>query len=299
MLLLAVLVLLALAVVVVVAVAAVLISGPVHPRPSEPAQVLYAYRFDTVTGNRVADLQPSGTTTTGGDDGDGGGFDLMLEGTYTAGVRLGAGSGESKGVLFSGTGTPGVAGGVGSRAFAQAAPATVPASRAVSLGAVFRTNLPAPIPGELPDSPNIAQSGLFESATQLKVQIDKDGRAGCRVKGLANGAGGASPDVFSPARSPVVADNAVHTVICTKGVDEGGKTLITLTVDGVDYSGAVPAVGDLALRAPLQVATNSASTAQTSDQFYGVLSALVWVTGPSGTSTRAALTAYLAGIRAH
>jgi len=52
----------------------------------------------------------------------------------------------------------------------------------------------------------------------------------------------------------------------------------------------------MAFTAPLQVASNSASTRQTADQFYGILDSLVWTTGFSATASKSALTSYLAGL---
>ena len=192
---------------------------PLWAASPPPSGVSYAYGFDaassTPVAGVVANLQPA----------TGAGYDLALQGSYTAGVPglPAASGGGTLGVLFSGTGTPGVAGGTGSRGYAQAIPATVPAALAVSVGVVFSTNLPTPIPATLLDSPNIAQSGLFSSTTQLKVQVGKNKKANCRFKGLLNGAGGASPAVFAPSASPIVADNAFHTVICTKDVDKSTR----------------------------------------------------------------------------
>jgi hypothetical protein len=160
----------------------------------------------------------------------------------------------------------------------------------------MRTNLPTPVPSELRASPNLVQSGAFNDSTQVKLQIGKNKKPGCRVKGTVNGAGGASPTVFSPSTAPTVADNAFHTVICTKGADSAGRTTLTLTVDGRDYSTTVPAVGDLAYVAPIQLATNSSKSTQSTDQLYGVVDAVVWATGSSAAEAKANLQGYLAGL---
>lgn len=257
-------------------------------RTPAPPEIRYAYGFDSVASGRVANLQAA----------TGSGYDLLVAGSYTAaaaGLPAGQGGG-TRAVAFSGTGRPGYSGGVGSRGVTSLVPARTPASQAVSVGVVLRTSLPTPIPSTLRTSPNVVQSGLFDHTTQLKLQIGENKKPGCRVKGLTNGARGRSPAVFSPSAAPNVADNAFHTIICTKGADAGGRTTLTLTVDGRDYSTTVSAVGDLAFVAPIQVATNSPSTWQSSDQLYGVVDAMVWATGSSDTAAKVSLTTYLAGL---
>lgn len=271
----------------VVALAPGVSAAPLTPTPP---QIQYAYTFNTAPGDTVvSNLQPLTGT----------GYDLHLSATYGAGVPglpASAGGGTTA-VLFSGTGAPGYAGGAGSRGSTTAAPGNVYASSAVSVGVVFATALPIPIPATLRDSPNVMQSGMYKSTGQVKVQVGKDKRANCRFKGSVNGARGANPAPFSRSASPVVADNAWHTVVCTKGPDTARGTKLTLTVDGVSFSGTVATVGTLDLTGNLlQVATNSPTNAETSDQFFGTLDGLVWAVAGSDTDSMSAVSSYVPGL---
>lgn len=261
------------------------LAAPVSPTPPG---ILYAYGFDAVTAGTTPNLQPL----------TGSGFDLRLVGSYSSGMPglPEASGGGTLAVQFSGTGRPGYAGGTGSRAYTAAVPARLSAADALSVAVVFRTNLPTPIASTLRNSPNIVQSGSFNDTTQVKLQIAKDKKPGCRVKGLLNGARGATVPIYAPAAAPSVADNQFHTVICTKGVDTAGRTTVTLSVDGRDFTTTVGAVGDLVFVAPVQMATNSTAATQSTDQLYGVVDALVWATGASSSEALTTARDYLQGL---
>jgi len=260
------------------------------PTTATPSAIRYAYSFDTAAADTVVpNLQP----TTGSS------YDLRLSGAYRAaalGLPASMGGGTTA-VRFTGTGTPGHAGGAGSQADAGAAPQPVTAGQALSIAVVFKTSLPTPIPATLPDSPNLVQSGPYAASSQVKVQIDNDGRAACRFKGSVNGLAGADPAVYSPAESPVVADNTWHTVICTKDADGSLGTSLTLTVDGISYTRTLAEVGDLDFTGyPLRVATNATADAESSDQFFGKVDGLVWAVAGTDTASRSAVTSYLPGL---
>jgi Laminin G domain len=107
-------------------------------------------------------------------------------------------------------------------------------------------------------SPNVSQHGSFNSAGQIKMQLEAGGKVGCRIKGDH-----AAYLFYHPSAS--VNDNKWHTVTCARnGAD------LSVTVDGSTYSptGAEDAGTISVSGAPLRFAQKPNSSSKP-DQFIG------------------------------
>ena len=106
-------------------------------------------------------------------------------------------------------------------------------------------------------SPNVAQHGKFNDPGQIKMQLARGGRAGCRIKGDR-----AAYLFYHPTAS--VNDNKWHTLTCARN-----GTDLTVTLDGVSFSPAgAENPGAIAVaNEPLRFAQRLGGS--TSDQFFG------------------------------
>ena len=109
----------------------------------------------------------------------------------------------------------------------------------------------------LPDTPNIAQKGLYSDSAQWKMQLNpKPGVIECRFKGSAGA------QLLSSAVTRVD-DGVWHTASCWRSGNQLGVTVDDVTTQ------ITANVGDISNQKPIQVGAKSMTS--TSDQFPGIV----------------------------
>lgn len=239
------------------AVPSVLVTaGPIGPAWADvavPAQVAAAWTFDT--------LSPDGLVA----DASGHAHPLTLAGSWTSTPgSAGTAAGRFAPQSFGSADGTGLAGGTDE----------------VAVTAVLRSAVKDPTL----DTPNVLQHGLYGDASQLKMQIAKDGtgRAGCRFKGTLGNLLLTGPAID-------VTDGGWHGVTCWRKAGTVG-----VTVDGLTVTKAKE-VGSIVPTRPLTVAARGLGRGDLSDQFAGDLDVVVWAVG---TDARTVAPTYAAALTA-
>ena len=107
-------------------------------------------------------------------------------------------------------------------------------------------------------SPNLAQHGRFNDSGQIKIQLARGGKVGCRIKGDR-----AAYLFYHPTAS--VNDNLWHTVTCSRSGPD-----VFVTLDGVPFSPAgTEDPGSIAVSGQTLRFAQKPSTSSVPDQFIG------------------------------
>lgn len=213
------------------AAASLMAAAAVPATAGKAATLRLEYTFDTLTA--VTTDPPTATT----EDVTGRGHLLTLSGAYTS---------------VQGPSSPAAGFSRISRAATPNKADLNPVGRDFAVTVVFRI---AGDTSALPDTPNMAQKGLYGDAAQWKMQLKPDvASVQCRFKGTLGARLVTSPVVG-------VDDGVWHTATCWRAGSQLG-----VTVDGTDAAVAL-SVGDIANSRQMLIGAKSLTSA--SDQFTG------------------------------